>query len=155
MCAEWVDRGRPPIIFFLGVGRNNHIVRLLAGRMRNIGFNVAVPGPDQISPPMKPGDVVFAITMDGNEPRLLAMLEFTRGLSNLCLVMTAHQQSPATQFATLVILPVDEQRIVSLSAAEAQRTFELGSLLYLEGLAVSLMRTLDRTEMEYTPPEFE
>jgi D-arabinose 5-phosphate isomerase GutQ len=142
--ADWVERGRPPCVYLMAIGSAHPVAKLFAMRLRNIGFNVAVPGPSEISPCMQWGDVAVAISTGGDEERLLEMLAIAMALNNQTVVVCADDSSPIAGSAT-VCLSIGGR---SSSGYGPRDVLQLTAFLYLEGVAVALMRSLGRTEQD-------
>ncbi len=138
-------------IFVTGQGRSGLVARTFAMRLTHIGFSCHVVG-DTTTPNIDEGDMLIACSSSGATSITCHIAGLAKRLNALVVVITAHPGSELSDYAGLTIeIPASDtdQVIQSQLTAQFRSTlFEQACLVYLDAVILSLVRLLNREEVE-------
>ncbi len=138
-------------IFVTGQGRSGLVARTFAMRLTHIGFSCHVVG-DTTTPNIDEGDMLIACSSSGATSITCHIAGLAKRLNALVVVITAHPESELSDYANLTIeIPASDtdQVIQSQLTAQFRSTlFEQACLVYLDAVILSLVRLLNREEVE-------
>ena len=139
-------------IFVTGQGRSGLVARTFAMRLTHIGFSCHVVG-DTTTPNIDEGDMLIACSSSGTTSVTCHIAGLAKRLNALVVVITAHPGSElSADYADLTIeIPASDtdQLIQSQLTAQFRSTlFEQACLVYLDAVILSLVRLLNREEVE-------
>ena len=140
-------------IFVTGQGRSGLVARTFAMRLTHIEFSCYVVG-DTTTPNIDKGDILIACSSSGTTSITCHIAGLAKRLNALVVVITAHPDSELSDYADLTIeIPAREtdQVIQSQLTAQFRSTlFEQACLVYLDAVILTLVRLLNREEVEMT-----
>jgi 6-phospho-3-hexuloisomerase len=140
-------------IFVTGQGRSGLVARTFAMRLTHIGFSCHVVG-DTTTPNIDKGDMLIACSSSGTTSITCHIAGLAKRLNALVVVITAHPDSELSDYAGLTIeIPARESSQVIQSQHEAQfrsTLFEQACLVYLDAVIFTLVRLLNKEEVEMT-----
>ncbi len=138
-------------VFVTGQGRSGLVARTFAMRLTHIGFSCYVVG-DTTTPNIDKGDMLIACSSSGTTSITCHIAGLAKRLNALVVVITAHPDSELSDYADLTIeIPAREtdQIIQSQLTAQFRSTlFEQACLVYLDAVILTLVRLLNREEVE-------
>jgi 6-phospho-3-hexuloisomerase len=138
-------------IFVTGQGRSGLVARTFAMRLTHIGFSCHVVG-DTTTPNIDEGDMLIVCSSSGTTSITCHIAGLAKRLNALVVVITAHPDSELSNYANLTIeIPASDtdQVIQSQQTAQFRSTlFEQACLVYLDAVILSLVRLLNREEVE-------
>jgi len=138
-------------IFVTGQGRSGLVARTFAMRLTHIGFSCHVVG-ETTTPNIDEGDMLIACSSSGTTSITFHIAGLAKRLNALVVVITAHPDSELSDYADLTIeIPASDtdQVIQSQLTAQFRSTlFEQACLVYLDAVILSLVRLLNREEVE-------
>ncbi len=138
-------------IFVTGQGRSGLVARTFAMRLTHIGFSCHVVG-DTTTPNIDEGDMLIVCSSSGTTSITCHIAGLAKRLNALVVVITAHPGSELSDYADLTIeIPASDtdQVIRSQRTAQFRSTlFEQACLVYLDAVILSLVRLLNREEVE-------
>ena len=138
-------------IFVTGQGRSGLVARTFAMRLTHIGFSCHVVG-DTTTPNIDEGDMLIVCSSSGTTSITCHIAGLAKRLNALVVVITAHPGSELSDYANLTIeIPASDtdQVIRSQRTAQFRSTlFEQACLVYLDAVILSLVRLLNREEIE-------
>ncbi|MFQ5712670.1 MAG: 6-phospho-3-hexuloisomerase [Candidatus Scalinduaceae bacterium] len=138
-------------IFVTGQGRSGLVARTFAMRLTHIGFTCHVVG-DTTTPNIDKGDMLIACSSSGTTSITCHIAGLARRLNAFIVVITAHPNSELSNYATLTIeIPAREigQVLQSRCSVQFRSTlFEQACLVYLDAVILTLVRLLNREEVE-------
>ncbi len=138
-------------IFVTGQGRSGLVARTFAMRLTHIGFSCHVVG-DTTTPNIDEGDMLIACSSSGATSITCHIAGLAKRLNALVVVITAHPDSELSDYANLTIeIPASDtdQVIQSQLTAQFRSTlFEQACLVYLDAVILSLVRLLNREDVE-------
>ena len=140
-------------IFVAGQGRSGLVARTFAMRLTHIGFRCHVVG-DTTTPNIAEGDMLIACSSSGKTSITCHIAGLAKRLNTFIVVITAHPNSELSNYATLTIeIPAMEigQVLQSPRSVQFRSTlFEQACLVYLDAIILTLVRLLNREEVEMT-----
>jgi 6-phospho-3-hexuloisomerase len=120
-------------------------------RLTHIGFSCHVVG-DTTTPNIDEGDMLIVCSSSGTTSITCHIAGLAKRLNALVVVITAHPGSELSDYANLTIeIPASDtdQVIRSQRTAQFRSTlFEQACLVYLDAVILSLVRLLNREEVE-------
>lgn len=138
-------------IFVTGQGRSGLVARTFAMRLTHIGFSCHVVG-ETTTPNIDEGDMLIACSSSGTTSITCHIAGLAKRLNAQVIVITAHPGSELSDYADLTIeIPASDtdQIIQSQLTAQFRSTlFEQACLVYLDAVILSLVRLLNREEVE-------
>jgi 6-phospho-3-hexuloisomerase len=147
-------------IFVSGAGRSGLVGRAFAMRLMHLGFNVYVVG-ETITPPVKPGDLLIAISGSGKTSATLTTVKTAKKLRTTVIAITSFGDSPIAKLAdcTVVIrgreMKGKKPDYISgqLTGAHEPLTplgglFELSTMVFLDAVIAKLMRLYEEGESD-------
>ena len=147
-------------IFVSGAGRSGLVGKAFAMRLMHLGFNVYVVG-ETITPPVKPGDLLIAISGSGKTSSTLTTVKTAKKSKTTVVAITSFKDSPIAKLAdrTVVIrgrrLEGKEPDYISgqLTGAHEPLTplgglFELSTMIFLDSVITKLMRLYEEGERD-------
>lgn len=149
-------------IFIVGVGRSGLVGRAFGMRLMHLGFSVFIVG-DTITPAIKEGDLLLAISGSGETQLVKSCLKIARKNKSKTIAVTGNTKSSAARNSDLVIKISNsvspkskEDYLVRQLAGEDIKhyaplgtLFELSTLVFLEGLIALLIerKKIDEKKM--------
>ncbi len=138
-------------IFVTGQGRSGLVARTFAMRLTHIGFSCHVVG-DTTTPNIDKGDMLIACSSSGTTSVTCHIADLAKRLNAQVVVITAHPNSELSEYADLTIeIPASDTDDVVQSQLTAQfrsTLFEQACLVYLDAVILTLVRLLNREEIE-------
>ncbi len=138
-------------IFVTGQGRSGLVARTFAMRLTHIGFSCHVVG-DTTTPNIDKGDMLIACSSSGTTSVTCHIAGLAKRLNALVVVITAHPDSELSDYADLTIeIPAsDTDQVIQSQLTEQFRStlFEQACLVYLDAVILTLVRLLNREEVE-------
>ena len=138
-------------IFVTGQGRSGLGARTFAMRLTHIGFTCYVVG-DTTTPNIDKGDMLIVCSSSGTTSITCHIAGLAKRLNAFIVVITAHPNSELSNYATLTIeIPAREigQVLQSRYSVQFRSTlFEQACLVYLDAVILTLVRLLNREEVE-------
>jgi 6-phospho 3-hexuloisomerase len=146
-------------ILLVGSGRSGLVGRSFAIRLMHIGFNVYVTG-ETIAPAIVPGDLVIAISGSGRTRTVVTQAETAKNIGAKILAVTSYPESPlAKQSDEIVLIKgrtkedtdvdfIQRQITGEYDAAPMGTLFELSSMVFLDCVIATLMKKLQKTEID-------
>ncbi len=138
-------------IFVTGQGRSGLVARTFAMRLTHIGFSCHVVG-DTTTPNIDEGDMLIACSSSGTTSITCHIAGLAKRLNAQVVVITAHPNSELSDYADLTIeIPAsDTDHVIQSQLTEQFRStlFEQACLVYLDSVILSLVRLLNREEVE-------
>jgi len=133
-------------IFVVGAGRSGLTVRGYAMRLAHLGFTVHVVG-DVTSPPIKPEDLLIAVSGSGATRGILQVAETARSIGARIACITTDAGSPLAQMSVCsVVLPASTPKAKGVRDSNVIRSkqplaglFEQSSWLFGD-IHVALLR---------------
>ena len=126
-------------IFVLGAGRSGLVSRFFAMRLMQLGLRVHAWG-DCTTPSVEPEDLVIAISGSGETVTARSALERAAEQHPTLATITLNPESTMGRLSQIVIVlnnsdvPIDAESLLPLGTS-----FELSSLMLLEGLVAEIM----------------
>ena len=147
-------------ILVMGAGRSGLVGKAFAMRLMHLGFNSYVLG-DTITPPVKAGDIVFAISGSGRTELIVTAAKAGKIVGAKVIAITSHPDSPLGEIADLVLEVPGRTKLAEETDYFARQIlgiheplaplgtlFEDTTMVVLDGLIVELMHQLGKTEKE-------
>lgn len=147
-------------IFVAGAGRSGLVGRAFAMRLMHLGFNVYVVG-ETISPPVKPGDLLIAISGSGKTSATLTTVKTAKEIKATIIVITSFKDSPIAKLAdSVVVIGGRETKGMKHDYISGQlrgthepltplgSLFELSTMIFLDSVITKLMRLYEEGEMD-------
>ncbi|KHE93832.1 3-hexulose-6-phosphate isomerase [Candidatus Brocadiaceae bacterium S225] len=138
-------------IFVTGQGRSGLVARTFAMRLTHIGFSCHVVG-ETTTPNIDEGDMLIACSSSGITSVTCHIAGLAKRLNALVVVITAHPDSELSEYAGLTIeIPAsDTDQVIQSQLTEQFRStlFEQACLVYLDAVILTLVRLLNREEVE-------
>ncbi len=138
-------------IFVTGQGRSGLVARTFAMRLTHIGFTCYVVG-ETTTPNIDKGDMLIVCSSSGTTSITCHIAGLAKRLNAFIVVITAHPNSELSNYATLTIeIPAREigQVLQSRCSVQFRSTlFEQACLVYLDAVILTLVRLLNREEVE-------
>ena len=138
-------------IFVTGQGRSGLVARTFAMRLTHIGFSCHIVG-DTTTPNIDAGDMLIVCSSSGTTSISCHIAGLAKHLNAQVVVITAHPDSELSDYASLTIeIPAGDtdQVIQSQRTAQFRSTlFEQACLVYLDAVILTLVRLLNREEVE-------
>ena len=147
-------------IFVSGAGRSGLVGKAFAMRLMHLGFRVYVVG-ETISPPVKPGDLLIAISGSGKTSATLTTVKTAKQLKTTVVAITSFKDSPIAKLADSIVL-IKGRRLKGkepdyisgqLTGAHEPLTplgglFELSTMIFLDSVITKLMRLYEEGERD-------
>ena len=147
-------------IFVAGAGRSGLVGRAFAMRLMHLGFNVFVVG-ETISSPVKPGDLLIAISGSGKTSATLTTVKTAKQIKTTIVVITSFKDSPIAKLAdSIVVIGGREMKGMKKDYISGQLTgahepltplgglFELSTMIFLDSVITKLMKLYEEGEMD-------
>jgi 6-phospho-3-hexuloisomerase len=138
-------------IFVTGQGRSGLVARTFAMRLTHIGFSCHVVG-ETTTPNIDKGDMLLACSSSGTTSVTCHIAGLAKRLNAQVVVITAHQNSELSEYSDLTIeIPASDTDDVIQSQLTTQfrsTLFEQACLVYLDAVILTLVRLLNREEVE-------
>lgn len=138
-------------IFVTGQGRSGLVARTFAMRLTHIGFSCHIVG-DTTTPNIDKGDMLIACSSSGTTSITCHIATLAKRLNASIVVITAYPNSELSKLANLIIeIPARETgQILQAPRSEQFRStlFEQACLVYLDATILTLVRLLNRKEVE-------
>lgn len=130
-------------IFVTGMGRSGLMMKSLAMRLMQMGFQAYVVG-ETVTPSMEKGDTLIIGSGSGETAGLVSIAEKAKKLGGRIAVMTINRESTIGRIADLtVILPGSPKNAAEGASRSVQpmgTLFEQTLLLFCDAIVLSLMR---------------
>jgi len=151
--------GRSRTIFFVGAGRSGLVAKSFAMRLMHLGFNVYVVG-ETITPSVKKGDLVIAISGSGKTTSTLAVVETAKKLGITVATITSFPDSPIAKLSDVVVVIKGRIEGGKKDYISGQLTgvhepltplgslFELSTMIFLDAIITKLMKIFREDEKD-------
>ncbi len=146
-------------IFVVGAGRSGLVARAFAMRLMHLGLNVYVIG-ETITPPVKPGDLLVAISGSGETLSTLTAAQTAKNLGARVVAITSFTESPLAKIADCIVrikgrvkARREDYQVRQLMGEHEPLTplgtlFELASLVFLDSVITRLMQIFHKHELD-------
>ncbi|MCD6488038.1 MAG: 6-phospho-3-hexuloisomerase [Desulfurococcales archaeon] len=145
-------------VLVMGAGRTGLVGRAFAMRLLHLGYNVYVLG-DTILPRINGNDIVVALSGSGRTRLIVSAAETAKGVGAHIIAITSFPESPLAKLADTLVLVPGRTKIAKESdyhlrqilglhepLAPLGTLFEDTLMVFLDGVIVSLMKKLGKTE---------
>jgi 6-phospho 3-hexuloisomerase len=145
-------------VFVVGAGRSGLVVKAFAMRLMHLDFNVHVVG-ETITPSLRRGDLIVALSGSGETDLIVESSNIAKKIGVKIVAITTYPKSNLARIADLtVVLPGRTKAAKTstfmrreLAGEYASLTplgtlFEIGAMVFLDGVIASLMVKLGRKE---------
>lgn len=156
-CAEILKAKR---IFVVGAGRSGLVIKAFAMRLMHLDLDVYVIG-ETITPALRPGDLVVALSGSGETDLIVESARIANKVGAKIVALTSYPASRLGELSDIVVEIPGRTKIArrkiytsrELSGEYAPLTplgtlFEVGSMVFLDGIVATLMKRLGRNEEE-------
>jgi 6-phospho-3-hexuloisomerase len=147
-------------IFVAGAGRSGLVGRAFAMRLMHLGFNVYVVG-ETISPPVKPGDLLIAISGSGKTSATLTTVKTAKEIKATIVVITSFKDSSIAKLAdSVVVIGGREMKGMKRDYISGQLVgihepltplgslFEISTMVFLDSVITKLMQLYEEGERD-------
>lgn len=147
-------------VFIMGAGRSGLVAKAFAMRLMHIGFNTYVVG-ETVTPSLKRGDVFIAVSGSGETSSVVNAAKIAKKVGAKIVAITSFPKSSLGKTSHLVVEIPGRTKTESLtdflhreivgeyaSLTPLGTLFEVGALIFLDGVVASLMRKLGKKEEE-------
>ncbi|MCD6510033.1 MAG: 6-phospho-3-hexuloisomerase [Thermoprotei archaeon] len=146
-------------IFVVGAGRSGLVARAFAMRLMHLGLNVYVIG-ETITPPIRPGDLLIAISGSGETLSTLTAAQTAKKLGARIAVATSFTDSPLAKIADCIVrikgrvkARREDYQVRQLMGEHEPLTplgtlFELSTLVFLDSVITRLMQIFNKREID-------
>lgn len=147
-------------IFVSGAGRSGLVGKAFAMRLMHLGFNVYVVG-ETITPPVKPGDLLIAISGSGKTSSTLTTVKTAKKSKTMVVTITSFKDSPIAKLSDdIVVIRGREMKGKEPDYISGQLTgahepltplgglFELSTMIFLDSVITKLMRLYEEGERD-------
>lgn len=132
-------------IFLAGAGRSALVSRFFAMRLVHSGHQVSVVG-EVVTPSIQEGDLLIVISGSGGTKSLLPFIETAKKQGAKVAVVSMKNASPMAELADVVVQIGQDSSYEKILEMPMGTTFELSTLIYLEGTIAKIIHTKDLTE---------
>jgi 6-phospho-3-hexuloisomerase len=132
-------------IFLAGAGRSALVSRFFAMRLVHSGYQVNVVG-EVVTPSIQEGDLLIVISGSGGTKSLLPFIETAKKQGAKVAVISMKTASPMAEMADVVVQIGRDSSYEKILEMPMGTTFELSTLIYLEGTIAKIIHAKDLTE---------
>lgn len=132
-------------IFLAGAGRSALVSRFFAMRLVHSGYQVSVVG-EVATPSIQKGDLLIVISGSGGTKSLLPFIETAKKQQSQVAVVSMKSTSPMADLADVVVQIGQDSSYEKIPEMPMGTTFELSTLVYLEGTIAKIIHAKDLTE---------
>ena len=132
-------------IFITGAGRSGLVSRFFAMRLVHSGYKVSMVG-EIVTPSIQAGDLFVVISGSGGTETLLPLVKKAKSMGAKVAVLSMKDKSPMAELADLVIQVGNDDSYNKVYEMPMGTTFELSTLVYLEGIIAKIMHAKNLTE---------
>ncbi len=141
-------------VLVVGVGRSGLVGKSFAVRLMHLGFKVHVIG-DTIVPPLRPGDILIAVSGSGRSKLVIDAAEVAKSLGAKVVALTSFRDSPLASLSDVVVEIPGRFKVSSEEDYFSRQIlgiyeplspiaslFEATAMAFLDGLIVELSHRL-------------
>lgn len=132
-------------VFVTGAGRSGLVSRFFAMRLTHSGYKVSMVG-EIVTPSIQAGDLFVVISGSGGTETLLPLVKKAKSMGAKVAVLSMKDKSPMAEMADLVIQVGNDGSYGKVYEMPMGTTFELSTLIYLEGTIAKIMHAKGLTE---------
>jgi 6-phospho 3-hexuloisomerase len=145
-------------VFVVGAGRSGLVAKAFATRLMHLDFNVYVVG-ETITPALDPGDLLIALSGSGETDLIVESARIAKKIGARVVAITSFPRSSLAKEADLIVTLPGRTKIArttrymrrELIGEHASLTplgtlFEIGAMVFLDGVISSLMAKLGKRE---------
>ena len=132
-------------IFITGAGRSGLVSRFFAMRLVHSGYQVNMVG-EIVTPSIQNGDLFIVISGSGGTETLLPLVKKAKSVGAKVVVLSMKDKSPMAEMADLVMQVGKDDSFAKVYEMPMGTTFELSTLVYLEGIIAKIMHAKNLTE---------
>lgn len=121
-----------PRVFIAGAGRSGLVARFFAMRLMHGGYEVYVVG-EIVTPSIRKGDLFIVITGSGETETMIAFTKRAKAIGAKIVAISIKDKSTTADMSDLVIQIGTPDQFGKISAMPMGTTFELSTLIFLEG----------------------
>lgn len=132
-------------VFVTGAGRSGLVSRFFAMRLTHSGYKVSMVG-EIVTPSIQAGDLFIVISGSGGTETLLPLVKKAKSMGAKVAVLSMKDKSPMAEMADLVIQVGKDESYGKVYEMPMGTTFELSTLVYLEGTIAKIMHAKGLTE---------
>ena len=148
-------------VFVMGAGRSGLAAKAFAMRLVHLGISAYVVG-ETISPAIYKDDCILAISGSGETKTIVSAVQIAKKRGSKALALTSYPESSLGKISNVVMIvkgrtkiDVDDEDYIKrqiegnyASLTPLGTTFELTSLIFLDGLISELMYKMGKTEYD-------
>ena len=132
-------------IFLAGAGRSALVSRFFAMRLVQSGYQVGVVG-EVVTPSIQKGDLLIVVSGSGTTRTLLPIIETAKKQGSKVAVVSMKKESPMAKMADVVVQIGQDSSYEKILEMPMNTTFDLASLIYLEGTVARIIHHKGLTE---------
>lgn len=138
-------------VFVVGAGRSGLVVRSFAMRLMHLDFDVHVIG-ETVTPSLRPGDLLIALSGSGETDLIVESAKIAKKIDAKILAITSYPRSSLAKLADHVVTLPGRTKVAEIrtfvkrelmgkyaSLAPLGTLFEIGAMVFLDGVVASLM----------------
>lgn len=123
---------KAPRIFVSGAGRSGLVARFFAIRLMHGGYEVYIVG-EMVTPSIRKDDLFIVISGSGETETMISFTKRAKQVGAKIAAITAKPKSTIADMSDLVVQIGDPEDYQKVAAMPMGTTFELSTLLFLEG----------------------
>ena len=132
-------------IFLAGAGRSALVARFFAMRLVHSGYQVSMVG-EVVTPSIRADDLLIVISGSGGTKSLLPFIETAKAQEAQVAVVSMKKTSAMADVADLVLQIGQDSSFNKIPEMPMGTTFELSTLIYLEGTIAKVIHAKNLTE---------
>lgn len=132
-------------IFLAGAGRSALVTRFFAMRLVHSGYQVSMVG-EVVTPSIQSGDLLIVISGSGGTKSLLPFIETAKKQGAKVAIISMKRESAMAEQADLVLQMGNDDSFGKIPEMPMGTTFELSTLIYLEGTVAKIIHQKGLTE---------
>lgn len=132
-------------IFLAGAGRSALVTRFFGMRLVHSGYDVSMVG-EVVTPSIQEGDLLIVISGSGGTKSLMPFLETAKKQGAKVAVISTKKQSDMGNIADETFQIGTDSSFEKIREMPMGTTFELSTLIYLEGVIAKIIHDKGLTE---------
>jgi 6-phospho 3-hexuloisomerase len=145
-------------VFVVGAGRSGLVAKAFAMRLMHVGMDVYVIG-ETITPSLRAKDTLLAISGSGETELIVETAKIGKKIGAKIIAVTTYPRSPLAKLADVVVTLPGRKEVAAIadymkrelfgeyaSLAPLGTLFEVGVMVFLDGIMAALMVKLGKRE---------
>jgi len=145
-------------VFVVGAGRSGLVAKAFAMRLMHVGMDVYVIG-ETITPALRAKDTLLAISGSGETELIVETAKIGKKIGAKIIAVTSYPRSPLAKLADVVVTLPGRKEVAAIadymkrelfgeyaSLAPLGTLFEVGVMVFLDGIMAALMVKLGKKE---------